>query len=160
MRPLRSLTNLLLLAGIALATSAIGAAPHDGHAAVSDDRQAVSLPAPMRTHMLANMRDHLEAMGEIQAALADEDFTAAADIAESRLGMSSMEEHGASRMARFMPEGMREIGGRMHRSASKFARISRDAEVTGDLRPPLEALAGVNRQCVACHAGYRAVVAE
>ncbi|HER35649.1 MAG: hypothetical protein JXJ30_01695 [Halothiobacillaceae bacterium] len=138
----------------------LSAAPPNGHAAENDARQAVSLPAPMRAHMLANMRDHLEAMGEIQAALADEDFATAAEIAEARLGMSSMDDHGASRIARFMPEGMREIGVRMHRAASEFARISRDAEITGDLRPPLEALAGVNRQCVACHAGYRAVGAD
>lgn len=159
MRLSRFLTTLTMLGGISL-SAPISAASPNGHAAENDDRQAVSLPAPMRAHMLANMRDHLEAMGEIQAALADEDFDAAADIAESRLGMSSMDDHGASRMARFMPEGMREIGGRMHRSASELARISRDAEITGDLRPPLEALAGVNRQCVACHAGYRAVVAD
>ncbi len=159
MRLSRFLTTLTMLGGITL-SSPISAAAPTGHGAEDDDRQAVSLPAPMHAHMLANMRDHLEAMGEIQAALADEDFATAADIAEARLGMSSMDDHGASRMARFMPEGMREIGGRMHRAASEFARISRDAEITGDLRPPLEALAGVNRQCIACHAGYRAVGAD
>jgi hypothetical protein len=48
----------------------------------------------------------------------------------------------------------------MHRAATVCARIRRDAEMTGDLRPPLEAFADVNRQCVACRAGYRAMSAD
>mgnify|MGYP006297048765 CR=1 FL=1 len=102
MRLARFLATLTMFGGISLSAPINAAAPN-GHAAEGDDRQAVSLPPPMHAHMLANMRDHLEAMGEIQAALADEDFATAADIAEARLGMSSMDDHDASRMARFMP---------------------------------------------------------
>ncbi|KAF0212371.1 MAG: hypothetical protein FD172_1311 [Methylocystaceae bacterium] len=36
---------------------------------MSDTRQEVDLPAPMRAHMLANMRGHAEAVAEILAAL-------------------------------------------------------------------------------------------
>ena len=98
MRLARFLATLTMFGGISLSAPISAAAPN-GHAAEDDDRQSVSLPAPMHAHM----RDHLEAMGEIQAALADEDFATAADVAEARLGMSSMDDHDASRMARFMP---------------------------------------------------------
>jgi hypothetical protein len=52
-------------------------------AAEDDTRVAVDMPAMMRTHMLANMRDHLTAIQEIQASLAAGEYDAAAEIAES-----------------------------------------------------------------------------
>lgn len=69
-------------------------------------RVAVDMPAMMRTHMLANMRNHLLAIQEIQSSLASGEYDAAADIAGKRPGMSSLEAHGASHMASFMPKGM------------------------------------------------------
>jgi cytochrome c556 len=51
--------------------------------------------------------------------------------------------------------GMQDAGTAMHRSASQFATIAKDASVTGDLRPVLAAMARINQTCVACHAGYR-----
>ena len=155
----RSLATILLLTGLGSASSGvIAAAPAEG--AAGDPRQAVEMPEQMRAHMLANMRDHLQAVGEIQQALAEARFTEAGAIAEERLGMSSLDDHGAKHMARFMPERMREIGTEMHRRASGFATVARDAEIDGDLRAPLEALAGVTRQCVACHAGFRATIKQ
>lgn len=64
----------------------------------------------MQQHMLGNMRDHLLALTEIQEALAAGAFDRAADIAETRIGMSSLDSHGASHMAPHMPQGMRDIG--------------------------------------------------
>ena len=75
--------------------------------AVGDSRQLVRLPEMMQEHMLANMRDHLAAINEILEDMAKGRLDAAADVAELRLGMSSLEIHGASHMAPFMPEGMR-----------------------------------------------------
>jgi cytochrome c556 len=121
----------------------------------ADPRQLVPMPAPMQEHMLANMRDHLVAMGEIQAALGKGDFERAADIAENRIGVSSLQAHGASHMAPLMPKGMQEIGTNMHRTASRFARSTQEAAVTSDLPRILGALAELTQQCAACHAGYR-----
>lgn len=134
---------------ILLAPTASQAAP--------DARVAVELPAPpMRTHMLANMRDHLAALHEIQAALArDDNSRRAAEIAEHRIGMSSLEAHGAGHMAPYMPKPMQNIGTAMHRAASRFARVTEEAAVRRDLRPALQALSDVTQQCVTCHAGYR-----
>jgi cytochrome c556 len=124
-------------------------------AQAADTRQAIEMPAPMQEHMLANMRDHLVAMGEIQTALAAGKFNEAADVAEQRIGMSSLQSHGASHMAPYMPKGMQDIGTAMHRSASRFARTAQEAAVTNDTPRALGALAELTRQCTACHAGYR-----
>ena len=136
--------------------AAIAAAPRD-HAAHTpgDARQVVHMPPEMATHMLANMRDHLAALGEIQAALAAGKFDQAADIAERRIGMSSLEAHGASHIAPHMPKAMQDIGTAMHRAASRFARTAQESEVKRDLPRALDGLAELTRQCVACHAGYR-----
>jgi cytochrome c556 len=109
----------------------------------------------MRAHMLANMRDHLRALQEIDVALARDDFDKAASVAETRLGMSSLERHGAAHLAQAMPKDMQDIGTQMHRAASRFAVAAQNAGVTKDLRPALGALGAVMQQCVACHAAYR-----
>jgi len=124
-------------------------------AAEEDTRVAIDMPAMMRTHMLANMRDHLLAIQEIQSRLAAGEYDVAADIAEKRLGMSSLETHGASHMAGFMPKGMQETGTAMHQAASRFAVTSQETAVTRDLPRALGALSRVSALCVACHAAYR-----
>ena len=120
-------------------------------AANEDSRQFVELPEKMKQHMMANMRDHLAAINEILIKIAEGQLDQAADIAESRLGMSSLESHGASHMAKFMPEGMRQAGTRMHRAASRFALTAQEGEVL----PSYSALSEITSACVACHAGYR-----
>jgi len=139
-------TSLLLVITASLASAVCVA---------DDSRQPVSMPAMMQEHMRANMRDHLLAISEIQVALASGHYDAAAEIAEKRLGMTSLDAHGARHVAGFMPDGMRATGTAMHHAASRFAVTSQEAAVTGDLRRALGGLAEVTRQCVACHAGYR-----
>lgn len=126
-----------------------------GESPMADTRTLVHFPPQLRVHTLANMRDHLLSLQEIQAALADGRFDQAGDIAEQRLGMSSLPRHGAHEVAQYMPEAMREAGTQMHRSASRFAVEARNAAVGGDVRPALAALAKVTQSCVACHAGFR-----
>jgi hypothetical protein len=130
---------------------------HRDHAArlANDTRQFVHFPDELREHTLANMRDHLLALQEIQEALAQKKEDKAARIAEKRLGLSSLTLHGAHEVAKYMPQGMQDVGSEMHRSASRFAIEAQNAAVTGDLRPALEALSRVTTQCVGCHAGYR-----
>ena len=123
---------------------------------VADDgRHFVELPDMMREHMLANMRDHLLALEEITRSLANQEYEKASEIAENRLGMSSLELHGASHMGKFMPKEMGEIGTNMHRAASKFALAAKDAELEGGLNKAFSALSEVMQQCVACHSGYK-----
>lgn len=120
-----------------------------------DIRTRVELPEPMREHMLANMRDHLMALESITRKLARQQYDEAADIAENRLGMSSLNSHGASHMAKFLPQQMAAIGTRMHKAASRFAKAAKDAEVEGGLSRAFSSLSEVMQQCVSCHSGFR-----
>jgi hypothetical protein len=120
-----------------------------------DGRQLVQFQEPMRLHTITNMRDHLLALQEIDLALSRNDFDKAASVAEQRLGMSSLELHGAAHIAPYMPQGMQDIGTQMHRSASRFAVEAYNASVDNDVRPALAALGTVMQQCVSCHAAYR-----
>jgi hypothetical protein len=160
---LLAMTALLLAAGC----TAVAQYQHDspsGDAAAEharrtagngDERDLVRFPGEMRQHTLSNMRDHLLAIAEIQEALAQGALERAAGISEKRLGMTSLAAHGAHEAAKFMPQGMQEIGSAMHRNASRFALAAQDASATGDIRPALRALAQVTQSCVACHAAYR-----
>lgn len=123
--------------------------------AAEDKRTYVELPAMMQDHMLSNMRDHLLALQTITQQLANGKYDEAADTAERRLGMSSLESHGASHMGRFMPKEMGEIGTSMHRAASRFALAARDAAVEGGLEKAFGALSEVMARCVACHDAYK-----
>ena len=116
-----------------------------------DTREIVQFPEMMQQHMMANMRDHLNAINEILSRLGVGDLETAAQIAEQRLGMSSLESHNASHMAKFMPEGMRQAGTSMHKAASRFALKAEE----GELLPAYKLLSEITSACVACHAVYR-----
>ena len=137
--------------GLVIVVAAATALAAGSLSAAGDPRQLVELPEPMQRHMLSNMRDHLAAINEILVYLGAGEADKAADTAESRLGMSSLEAHGASHMASFMPEGMRRAGTAMHRAASRFALVAQE----GDPLPAYRALAEITAACVTCHAGYR-----
>ncbi|MCB1773144.1 MAG: cytochrome c [Gammaproteobacteria bacterium] len=122
-----------------------------GTAIAEDDRTPVDFPLPMQAHMLANMRDHLAALAEANTLAAAGHWDEAADVVEHRIGMSSLDAHGASHMAPLMPQGMRELGTAMHRSASRLARVLQEAEP----QPALEAIGELMSRCHACHSSYR-----
>src|SRR5689334_8526229 len=94
---------------------------HKGHAGTSDTRVLVKFPPELIEHTLANMRDHLLALQEISDAFARGNNDVAAKIAEGRLGMTSLQLHGAHEVAKYMPQGMQDAGTAMHRAASRFA---------------------------------------
>ena len=120
---------------------------------VSDSRQLVSMPDQARKLMQEDMMDHLSALNEIIAYLAADNFVAAADVAETRMGMSSMGKHRTTGMGpgRFMPLPMRNIGWSMHEAATEFSQIAKQ----GDLNSTYSALQKVTSACVACHYSYR-----
>ena len=119
--------------------------------ASNDSRVAVELPQMMQQHMLSNMRDHLAAINEILIYLGKGELEKAGETAEYRLGMSSLESHGASHMAQFMPEGMRQAGTAMHKAASRFALKAQE----GDVLSAYNALSDITSACVTCHVGYK-----
>jgi hypothetical protein len=126
-----------------------------GHHGPPDTRVLVEFPPELVDHTLANMRDHLLALQEINDALARGQNDKAAKIAEQRLGMTSLRLHGAHEVAKYMPQGMQDAGTAMHRAASRFAIEAQNAAVMDDLKPALAVLGEVIGACVGCHAGYR-----
>lgn len=155
----RPLLLALGLIGLLAAGLAVGQNSHDhsshGKAPAKDARVLVQFPDEMKAHTLTSMREHLLVISQLQSALAAEKYDEAAKIAEFKLGMSSLAEHGAHDSSKFMPKGMQEVGTLMHRSASQFAIESQNAAATGDGKKALAALSKVTQACVACHAGYR-----
>lgn len=148
------------LAGMTACAPLGGGSAHDHGSAASagtqgDARELVRFPEAMRLYTIASMRDHLLALHEINIALSKNEFDVAARTAERRLGMSSLEAHGAAHLAQHMPQPMQDIGTGMHRAASRFAVEAQNASVGNDVRPALAALGAVMQQCVACHATYR-----
>ena len=119
--------------------------------AADDARQLVKLPDMMQEHMLSNMRDHLVTINEILNNMSDGHLDKAAEIAEARLGISSLELHGASHMGKFMPKEMQQAGTSMHKAATAFALKAQE----GDALPAYRALSKVTASCVACHSAYR-----
>lgn len=119
--------------------------------AAEDTRQLAQFPEMMQHHMLSNMRDHLQTLNQILIDMGTGKLGKAGELAEARLGMSSLELHGASHMAKFMPKAMQEMGTNMHRAASRFALKAQE----GELLPAYKALTEVTTSCVACHAAYR-----
>jgi hypothetical protein len=156
MRVLVAIIAAVLAGGSATIAVAQHQHHHDTSAPVApDSRQFVKFPAPLVEHTLANMRDHLQTLQEIQFHLAMGHTDVAAKIAETQLGMSSLGLHGAAEVSKYMPQGMQDAGTAMHRAASRFAITAQEAGVTGDLKPVFAGLAEITAQCVGCHAGYR-----
>ncbi len=134
---------VLIMAGMVLPANA------------EDQRIQVDLPPMMQEHMMGNMRDHLVTLQKITQLLSSQQYDEAADAAEQRLGMSSLDRHGASHLGKFMPKEMGAIGTNMHQAASRFAIMARNEAVDGGLELAFGALSEVMQQCVACHAGYK-----
>lgn len=140
-----------------IVTAFLLATLQSAHAA-EDQRQLVELPPMMQEHMLGNMRDHLLALNEVLSLLALGDMDQAGQVAESRIGLSSLQLHGASHMAPYMPERMRAIGTDLHKAASRFAAVAQNAEVEHSYEAQQKvygALAEITARCNACHTAYR-----
>lgn len=118
-----------------------------------DLRILASMPDQAREIMRKDMLDHLSTLNEIIGYLASSDLDAASDIAETKLGRSSMGKHRGTGMGpgRFMPLEMRNLGWGMHDAASEFSKIAKQ----GDLKSAYSALQKVTGSCVACHYSYR-----
>jgi hypothetical protein len=166
-------------AGLALALSALacvanaqtGMVHSHPQMSIPDGRELVQFPPPMHDHMLGNMRDHVETLNRILAALGAKDFQGAATVAVEHLGLDSPSAaackprpEGVSApapssmdamMAQFMPEQMRAVGLSMHTAATEFAIVTQRAAATQDATAAIEALSRVTQNCVACHAAYR-----
>ena len=72
----------LCLSGAIMADASIA----EAQTPLTDNRRLVEMPAEAQQLLRQDMRDHLLALSEILGHLANEDFSAAAEVAEQRLG--------------------------------------------------------------------------
>ncbi|MDH3973313.1 MAG: cytochrome c [Deltaproteobacteria bacterium] len=119
-----------------------------------DERQLVSMPDGVKLVLRLDMISHLSALNEILVNISTGDLDAAAEVAELKLGKSSMGKHRGTGMGpgRFMPQDMHDIAFSMHQAASSFAEL---AKKKGDLKGVYEALQEITAHCVSCHSAYR-----
>lgn len=118
-----------------------------------DDREFIEMPKEAQSLMRADMQMNLSALNAIIASLAERDFAAAADIAESEMGRSAMGKHRSTGFApgMFMSNDMRSLGRGKHEAASQFAEVAK----TKNMKKTLMALNDLTNSCVACHSSYR-----
>ena len=86
-----------LIATLALAGAGLSFASDGEAESTSDSRQLIEMPLQTQQMMRAAMRDHLLALSQIMGHLADNDLATAGEVAEERLGMSSMGKHKGTR---------------------------------------------------------------
>ncbi|MBF0217982.1 MAG: cytochrome c [Gammaproteobacteria bacterium] len=124
-------------------------------AADTDSRQLVEMPPEARAALRTEMLGFQTALHLIIGALAEQQFTNAADIAEKQMGISAMGSHrNAPQNARpgaFMPTDMHAIARMMHAASSEFAKVASSGETT----KALASLQAVTATCITCHRSYR-----
>jgi len=150
-RPLLVAAAVLLSVGIA--ARAVEPVASEIQPSTDDTRRLVNMPAAAQQLLRNDMLDHLVVLNQLLAYLAASEFQQASELAEARLGKSSMGKHRGTGMGpgRFMPPEMHQLGIAMHQSASEFAAALKNQESA-------EAYSGLQRvtgYCVACHMSFR-----
>ena len=114
----------------------------------NDGRISLGLSPQMKTHQLANMRSHVEAIQTIIGLIGNGDFDRASEIAHSKLGLT--EE--MKRMCNmFNNEDFKNLGFQFHKSADTLGETLK----TKDINKSLHALETTMGYCVQCHATFR-----
>lgn len=123
-----------------------------------DPRTKIELPDNIEKKMLVNMRDHIGALDDIIQAVQAGEYEKAEDVAESRLGWSSLVRRGDQEVANHWAKPMQKMADQMYRSASNFVIVSQNASVEDSkegYQNVLAALGEVTSACRSCHEAYR-----
>ena len=152
-----SITLLLIVSVAAQSLAAATDTPAATYSPASKHRQLVDMPEQARDLIRDDMLDHLSALNEIIGLLGENKLEAAAAVAESRMGKSSMGKHRGTGMGmgmgpgRFMTPEMRSLGHGMHAAATEFAEVAKK----GDVKNAYAALQNITSGCVGCHYSFR-----
>lgn len=114
-----------------------------------DTRRPVPLLAPMALHQKQNMREHLEDVQAVMAALASDDMTAAAAAAR-RLGTSPQMQQMCEHMGAGAP-GFTDMALAFHKEADTIVA----AAERGDKNAALAATAATLNHCTSCHSAFK-----
>ncbi len=118
----------------------------------ADTRVELQIPAPMKVMQKGMMRQHLDTVSEITAALAANDLTRASAIAKEKLGWNPAEEQRCNAVAEMtrQPDFIK-FGKAVHLKADELS----EAAKAGDRDKALVHLSELIRNCNACHATFR-----
>jgi len=117
-----------------------------------DERKELKIPAPMKVMQKRMMRQHLDTISEITAALAANELDKAATTAREKLGWSPEEEERCSRVAEMTGEvQFKNLGMAVHKKADELA----DAALKGERDKALAYLSELIENCNACHKTFR-----
>lgn len=156
MKNMKKLTLAALAAFLFMAPALSGAADAERDKMLmemgQDTRTELRLPPPMKVKQKAMMREHLDSLSEITAALAADDLDKASTVAKDKLGWNFEEERKCEQVAMMSGEDdFLTLGKAMHTEADALA----DAARFGDRDKALEHLASLMKSCNACHQRYR-----
>lgn len=116
----------------------------------ADGRTVILLAADERELVLSEMRQFLESVQQITAAVIENDLQRVAQSA--RLSGSRARQSVPGSLIGKLPLGFKQLGFDTH---SKFDVLALDAEQLGDREQVLSRLNVLLGNCVACHASYR-----
>lgn len=117
-----------------------------------DDRIELKIPAPMKVMQKRMMRQNMDTLSEITAALAVNDLNKAAEIAKSKLGWNPEEEKRCTMVEKMTGEAdFTSFGKAVHMKADELA----DAAKAGNKDKALMALSELITNCNACHKKFR-----
>lgn len=141
-------------------------AGHDGHkhdaamheimtgkaAPSADERTELKLPATMKLMQKNMMRQHMDTVSEIAAALAANDLKKAAALSRDKLGWSPAEEQRCGKVSEMTGEkDFLTLGKAVHLEADALS----EAAGKGERDKALEHLSKLINNCNACHKKFR-----
>ena len=116
-----------------------------------DERESLGLSREAEAGMKLTMREHLEAIREIVAALSRQDFEAAARVAHEELGFPKHHQAMTRESGAVFPPKYQELALQHHREAEQLA----DVLTSRDLPRILTQLDRTIAVCVACHRAFK-----
>lgn len=153
--------NLYIVLALGLTLSVLGCAHHNrmkhqmGHemgASAPDERAELKLPPQMKLKQKLMMIKHLDTVGELLEALAQNRLEDAATVARERLGWNQQEEEKCKKVSALSNEpDFLELGMAVHSSADELAEFA----LAGKRDLALGAMAELLRNCNACHKRFR-----
>jgi hypothetical protein len=116
-----------------------------------DERVALGLGSAAEAGLKLTMREHLEAIRDIVAALARQEFDAAAKVAHEELGFPKHHQAMQREGGATFPPKYHELAMAHHQEAEDLAKVipSKDMKM---ILPKLEKTIGA---CIACHQAYK-----
>jgi hypothetical protein len=149
MLSIAAIAEVLLLVGTPVGSGA--ESPGEKIVETKKARIPLHLSAPAREGLQLTMREHLEALQAIVAALAIEDYEKAAAVAHEDLGFPKHHQAMQREQGAPFPPKYQELAMAHHRMAEELAQII----PSKDMKKILPHLDRTMKACVACHQAYK-----